>query len=343
MSNGAMTAPMVVRAGAGALRSSGPHHSGMYHPIFAHMPGLIVCVPSTPADAKGLMKSALRAGDPVIMLEPKALFASKGEVPVGEHYVPFGSARIARKGTRLTIVAAGQMVPCSLEAADLLAAHGIDVEIIDLRTIMPLDVGTIVESLKKTHHLLVVDEAWAMCGMGGEIAQAINELAFDELDAPVGRLHTLPTSHPFAPVLERAMLVDAVRIADGVHKVLAGTPPVPDHWHTTGIVAEAATAVAPVASAPAATNATQVMSASVTSGDEPIRMPFGDLTVSEGRLVKWLRAVGDTVKEGDVVAEIETDKAVVEIESPVAGVLSAIEQPVGAVVPMGGRIGTVRK
>ena len=93
MSNGEMSAPMVVRVGAGALRSSGPHHSGIYHPIFAHMPGLIVCVPSTPADAKGLMKTALRAGDPVIMLEPKALFASKGEVPAGEHYVPFGVAR----------------------------------------------------------------------------------------------------------------------------------------------------------------------------------------------------------------------------------------------------------
>eukprot|EP01036_Dinobryon_divergens_P054676 gene54676-73059_t len=280
---------MVVRAGAGALRSSGPHHSGSYHPIFAHMPGLIVCVPSTPADAKGLMKSALRGGDPVIMLEPKALFASKGEVPVGEHYVPFGSARIARAGTQLTIVAAGQMVPRSLEAADLLAAQGIDVEVIDLRTIMPLDVGSIVKSVTKTHHLLVVDEAWAMCGMGGEIAQTINELAFDELDAPVGRLHTAPTSHPFAPVLERAMLVDAARIVDGVRKVLAGTPPIPDHWHTTGIVAEEASAPPVVAAAAPVSSAPTV--APVADGDEPINMPFGDLTVSEGKLVKWLKAV----------------------------------------------------
>ncbi len=341
MSNGEMSAPMVVRAGAGALRSSGPHHSGSYHPIFAHMPGLIVCVPSTPADAKGLMKSALRGGDPVIMLEPKALFASKGEVPVGEHYVPFGSARIARAGTQLTIVAAGQMVPRSLEAADLLAAQGIDVEVIDLRTIMPLDVGSIVKSVTKTHHLLVVDEAWAMCGMGGEIAQTINELAFDELDAPVGRLHTAPTSHPFAPVLERAMLVDAARIVDGVRKVLAGTPPVPDHWHTTGIVAEEASAPPVLAAAAPVSSAPPV--APVADGDEPINMPFGDLTVSEGKLVKWLKAVGDPVRSGEVVAEIETDKAVVEIEAPANGILSAIEQPVGAVVPMGGRIGMVKK
>jgi len=344
MSNGDMTAPMVVRAGAGALRSSGPHHSGMYHPIFAHMPGLIVCVPSTPADAKGLMKTALRAGDPVIMLEPKALFASKGPVPDGDdHYVPFGSARIAREGTALTIVAAGQMVPRSLEAAENLSAQGIEVEVIDLRTIMPLDVGTIVESLKKTHRVLVVDEAWAMCGMGGEIAQAINELAFDELDGPVGRLHTAPTSHPFAPVLERAMLVDTARIMQGVRDVLAGTPPVPDHWYTTGIKAAAAAPVAaPAPVAPAPVAAPVPANANATD-DEAINMPFGDLTVSEGKLVKWHKAVGDTVAAGEVVAEIETDKTVVEIEAPIAGTLSAIDQVVGAVVPMGGRIGGIRK
>jgi 2-oxoisovalerate dehydrogenase E1 component len=343
MSNGEMNAPMVVRAGAGALRSSGPHHSGMYHPLFAHMPGLIVCVPSNPADAKGLMKTALRGADPVIMLEPKALFASKGPVPVGEdHYVPFGSARIARAGKDITIVAAGQMVARALEAADLLAAQGTDVEVVDLRTIMPLDVNTIVESVKKTHRLLVVDEAWAMCGMGGEIAQTINELAYDELDGPVGRLHTAPVSHPFAPVLERAMLIDAARIMDGVRNIIAGKAPVPDHWHTTGIVAEAAVAAPPPAPVPAPAPIAAPAPAASTD-DEPINMPFGDLTVSEGTLVKWLKAVGDTVKEGDVVAEIETDKAVVEIEAPASGTLSAIDQPVGAVVPMGGRIGGIRK
>ena len=181
------------------------------------------------------MKTALRAADPVIMLEPKALFASKGEVPVGEHYVPFGVARIARSGKDITIVAAGQMVQRTLEAADALAAQGVEAEIIDLRTIMPLDIDTIVASVKKTHRLLVVDEAWAMCGLGGEIAQSINELAFDELDAPPGRLHTAPTSHPFAPVLERAMLVDAARIERGALDVIAGLPPVPDHWYTVGI------------------------------------------------------------------------------------------------------------
>ncbi|WP_292135645.1 thiamine pyrophosphate-dependent enzyme [Mesorhizobium sp.] len=342
MTSGLMSAPMVVRVGAGALRSSGPHHSGIYHPIFAHMPGLIVCVPSTPADAKGLMKTALRAGDPVIMLEPKALFASKDEVPVGEHFVPFGVARIARTGTDISIVAAGQMVQRVLEAADLLAGEGIEAEVIDPRTIMPLDIDSIVASVRKTHRLLIVDEAWAMCGLGGEIAQAINELAFDELDAPPGRLHTAPTSHPFAPVLERAMLVDTARIAQGVRDVISGRPPVPDHWYMVGLksAVPAKPAPAPAKMVPPAPSAQPAVAA---SDDEPVTMPFGDLTVSEGTVIKWLKAVGDPVKEGELIAEIETDKAVVEIEAPVSGTLAAIDQPVGAVVPMGGRIGGIKK
>ena len=118
MSNGQMNAPVVVRVGSGALRSAGPHHSGCYHPMWAHIPGLIVCMPSSPADAKGLMKTALRASNPVIMLETKALFASKGEVPVGEHFVPFGVAEVVRQGTDITVVSAGQLVHRALEAAD---------------------------------------------------------------------------------------------------------------------------------------------------------------------------------------------------------------------------------
>ena len=181
-----------------------------------------------------------------------------------------------------------------------------------------------------------------MCGLGGEIAQAINELAFDELDAPPGRLHTAPTSHPFAPVLERAMLVDTTRIAEGVRDVIAGKPPVPDHWYTVGLKSAAApskTAPVPAKPQPPA----PADAPAITGDDEPVTMPFGDLTVSEGTVVKWLKAVGDAVKQGELIAEIETDKAVVEIEAPVSGTLSAIDQPVGAVVPMGGRIGGIKK
>jgi 2-oxoisovalerate dehydrogenase E1 component len=343
MSNGQMNAPVVIRVGAGAVRSAGPHHSGMYHPMWAHVPGLIVCLPSTPADAKGLMKSALRAADPVIMLETKALFATKGEVPTGEHFVPFGVARIARAGSDLTIAAAGQLVHRALEAAETLAREGIDCEVIDLRTIMPLDVETVARSVAKTHHLLVVDEGWAMCGVGAELGQAMNELAFDELDAPAARLHTEPMSHPLAPALERAMLVDADKIAEAARGCVSGRPPVPWHWRSASGGNAAVTAPSPSAPKPAVSPPSVPPSpAELPVDGEPITMPFGDLTVSEGKIVRWAKKEGEGVKAGELVAEIETDKAVVEIEAPVAGVLVRIEQPEGALVKMGGRIGVVR-
>lgn len=344
MSNGGMSAPFVLRASSGALRSSGPHHSGSYHPIFAHMPGLIVCLPSNPADAKGLMKTALRAADPVVFLEPKALFASKGEVPEGDHFVPFGVARIARPGNDITIVATGQLVGQAEAAAEALAGEGIDAEIIDPRTIMPFDIDTVVASVRKTHRLLVVDEAWAMCGLGGEIAQAVNELAFDELDAPPGRIHTEHMSHPFAPALEQAMLVNPERIAQAARDVIAGLPPVPRHWRSqsTGRPATIAPVSAPVAPKPAPVSAA-APAVATASDDEPILMPFGDLTVSEGTLIRWAKSKGDAVSEGELVAEIETDKAVVEIEAPASGVLHSVEAEVGQVIPMGARIGGIAK
>ncbi|MBZ9938420.1 dehydrogenase [Mesorhizobium sp. BR1-1-16] len=343
MSNGQMNAPFVVRVGAGTVRSAGPHHSGTYHPVWAHIPGLIVCMPATPADAKGLMKTALRAGDPVIMLEPKALFASKGEVPTGEHLVPFGVARIARPGRDITIAAAGQIVHRALEAAEKLAARGIEAEVIDLRTIMPLDVDTIAASVARTHRLLVADEGYGPFGVGGEIAQAINELAFDDLDAPVGRVHTEAMSHPLAPTLERAMIVDAERIVAAAEGVIAGRPLLPRRWYSIGGQPAAANASAPAVADPvkAAPEAPKAVVQAVIGEGEAITMPFGDLTISEGTIVRWLKAAGDPVQAGDLVAEIETDKAVVEIEAPVAGTLGPIEQDVGAVVPMGGRIGSV--
>ena len=349
MSNGQMNAPMVIRVGSGAVRSAGPHHSGTYHPMWAHVPGLIVCVPATPADAKGLMKTALRAGDPVLMLESKALFASKGEVPEGEHLVPFGVARIAREGRDITIVSAGQLVHRSLEAAEDLAKDGIEAEVIDLRTIMPLDVHTVARSVAKTHRLLIVDEAYAMCGVGAELGQAMNELAYDDLDAPVGRVHTQPLTHPLAPALERSMLVSTDRIVAGARDILAGRAPRPDHWRSPAAGGVAAPSPQPVAqpAAPTAKGEAKpaqpklAATAPATEGD-PITMPFGDLTISEGKIVRWAKKEGDPVKAGELVAEIETDKAVVEIEAPSGGVLG-IELLPGTVVPMGGRIGVIRQ
>src|SRR5204862_6734417 len=146
-----------------------------------------------------------------------------------------------RSGRNLTIASAGQLVHRALEAAERLAGEGIDCEVIDLRTIMPLDVETVAASVGKTHRLLIVDEGYAMCGVGAELGQAMNELAFDELDAPVARLHTDPLPHPLAPSLERAMLVDADRIAPAARDIVAGRPPIPWHRRTaqTGATASA--------------------------------------------------------------------------------------------------------
>lgn len=338
MSNGMMEAPMVVRVGSGAVRSAGPHHSGTYHPAWAHIPGLIVCLPSTPADAKGLMKTALNARDPVLMLETKALFATKGPVPKGDHYVPFGLARIAREGKDITIASAGQLVHRALEAAEILAGEGVSVEVIDLRTIQPLDVDTVAASVRKTHRLLVVDEGYAMFGVGAELAQSINELAFDELDGPVARLHTDPVPHPFAPVLERAMLVNTDAIANAVRRTIAGhADPIRRLGREAGgMAAPVAAPVKPVAVAKAA----QVQEIAVDG--EPVKMPFGDLTVSEGKLIRWVAAEGAKVEQGALVAEVETDKAVVEIEAPAAGIVGKHLFPEGTVVKMGATLTSIR-
>ncbi|MHB2166191.1 thiamine pyrophosphate-dependent enzyme [Alsobacter sp. R-9] len=349
MSNGQMVAPMVVRVGAGAVRSAGPHHSGTYHPSWAHIPGLIVCLPSTPADAKGLMKTALRAGDPVLMLETKALFASKGPVPEGDHLVPFGVARIAREGRDLTIASAGQLLHRSLEAAEALAAEGIEAEVIDLRTIQPLDVDTVAASVRKTHRLLVVDEAYALYGVGAELGQAIQELAFDHLDAPVARLHTRPMPHPFAPALERAMLVNVDQIARAARDLLDGRV-APSERLTAGGIGRSAAARAPAPAAPrpaapavTAPAAKPAAPAVDLPPGEPVKMPFGDLTVSEGKLVRWLKKAGEAVAAQEIVAEIETDKAVVEIESPAGGVMAALLHAEGDVVKMGETIAVIGK
>jgi len=337
MSNGQMNAPMVIRVGSGTIRSTGPHHSGTYHPIWAHIPGLIVCMPSNAADAKGLMKTALRAGDPVIMMEPKALFASRGPVPDGDHFVPFGVARIARPGRHLTIAACGQMVPRALEAAEALAGAGIEAEVIDLRTIQPLDVETVAESVCRTHHLLIVDEGWPMMGVGAELGQAMNELAFDQLDAPVARLHTAPVTHPFGPALERAMLVSADAIVARAQEVLAGKATPPWRWRGRRDGNQAPVAAPPVMKANA-----PIAAPVVAIAGEPITMPFGDLTVDSGRLVAWVVADGTRVRKGDTVAEIETDKAVVEIEAPADGVVAQMVRNAGTVIAMGGLIGVIR-
>ncbi|MEO5888941.1 MAG: dehydrogenase E1 component subunit alpha/beta [Ferruginibacter sp.] len=224
MSNGQLSVPMIIRAGAGQIKQAGPQHSGTFHSIWAHCPGLLVAVPSNPADAKGLMKTALRAGNPVIFLEPKALFSTKGPVPVGEHYVPFGKATIIADGNDITIVSFGQPVFRCMEAGALLKEEGISCEIIDLRTIVPLDVEAITASVGKTGRLLVVDEAYPVCSMGSEITSIIMENIFDKLKGPVGRLNKDNVPQPFSPVLETAVTITTQKVIDAVKAVMGGVP-----------------------------------------------------------------------------------------------------------------------
>ena len=342
MSNGAMAAPIVVRAPCGAVKSAGPQHSGTYHSLWSHLPGLIVAMPSNPADAKGLMKSALRGENPVLFLEPKALFSSKGKVPVGEHLEPFGVARMVRNGTTLTVVAAGRMVSLASEAAETLANEGITCDVIDLRTIVPLDLDTIIGSLTKTGRLLIVDEGYAAHGVGAEIAAAIGEQAFDALDGPVGRLQMDPVPHPFNPKLEEAVLPTVAKIVAAAHAVVRGEAPPQRRPRAMppGVDGKALPAV-PTANAPspAASKPPSPPDQTKPSDGEPITLPHGDLTVSEAKVLNWRKKPGDALSAGEIIAEVETDKAVLEVEAPAAGKLVRIAAPVGSTVKMGGLLG----
>jgi 2-oxoisovalerate dehydrogenase E1 component len=223
MSSGRLTMPIVLRGCIGIGGSSATHHSGNYYPIFSHLPGFRVVVPTTPRDAKGLMKSALRSDDPVLFLEHKLLLNAKGPVPEPEadELIPFGVASVRREGTDATVVAIGAMVPKTLQAAEVLAGEGVSIEVIDLRSIAPLDETTILESLRKTGRLLIVDEDFQPCGMGAEIAAIAMEKAFDDLDAPVQRLNGLFTPVPYSPALEAVVTLSNEQILQGIRDLLA--------------------------------------------------------------------------------------------------------------------------
>lgn len=206
MSHGRLKMPVVLRGCFGIGHSAATHHSGSYYPMFAHFPGLRVVVPSRPYDAKGLFAHALKCDDPVIFLEHRELLSMRGNVPEENYEIPFGSAAVLREGTDVTVVALAQMVYRTLQAASLLAEQGISVEVIDPRTVAPLDIATILKSVSKTGRLLVVDETYAPFGLGAEIATQIVELGFDELDAPIRRLHGSHTPTPYSPTLENVIV-----------------------------------------------------------------------------------------------------------------------------------------
>ncbi|MCX6045535.1 MAG: alpha-ketoacid dehydrogenase subunit beta [Chloroflexi bacterium] len=202
MSGGKLKVPMVLRTTLGATRRSAAQHSQSLHAWFSHVPGLIVAIPSTPYDAKGLMKSAIRNDNPVAIFEDKMLYQLKGPVPEGEYLIPFGVADIKREGTDITLVATSSMVQVALEAATLLADLGISAEVVDPRTTTPLDKQTLIDSAKKTSRAIVIDEGYEQYGVTAEIASVIADGAFYYLDAPVKRMGAMNVPVPFSPVLE---------------------------------------------------------------------------------------------------------------------------------------------
>ena len=220
MSGGQMRCPIVFRGPNGAASRVGAQHSQNYGPWYAAVPGLIVIAPYDSADAKGLLKAAIRSEDPVVFLENELVYGRSFDVPKVDDYVlPIGKARIVREGKDVTLVSYSIGVGVALEAAETLAGEGIDAEVIDLRTLRPLDTATVLESVKKTNRLVVVEEGWPVCSIASEIAAVVMEQGFDDLDAPVLRVTNEDVPLPYAANLEKAALIDAARVVEVVKKV----------------------------------------------------------------------------------------------------------------------------
>lgn len=221
MTNGMVSVPVVMRAPICGGIGIGAQHSKSLEAWFVHVPGIKVVMPSTAADAKGLLKSAVRDDNPVLFLEHRLLYAQKGPVPDEEYLVPIGSAEIKRTGTDLTVVATGRTVSMALSVADKLSARGIEIEVIDPRTLKPLDRSTVSESVRKTHRLVVVNEGWSTCGYAAEIMSVVIEDCFWDLDAPIKRVCNKDTPMPVATTLERTVMVSEEEILSACLEVAA--------------------------------------------------------------------------------------------------------------------------
>ena len=220
MSGGQFTVPIVFRGPTGSAGMLSSQHSQAFENWYANCPGLKVVVPSNPYDAKGLLKSAIRDNDPVIFMESEQMYGEKGEIPEGEYLIPIGVADIKRAGTDVTIVSFGKIIKTAFAAAEELQREGISCEIIDLRTVRPIDYKCIIESVKKTNRLVVVEEAWPLASISSEIAFNVQKNAFDYLDAPVIRVTCADVPLPYAPTLIEASLPNAARVIKAVKEVM---------------------------------------------------------------------------------------------------------------------------
>ncbi|MFM7027322.1 MAG: pyruvate dehydrogenase complex E1 component subunit beta [Chakrabartia sp.] len=219
MSGGQMRCPIVFRGPNGAASRVGAQHSQNYAPWYASVPGLVVIAPYDAADAKGLLKAAIRSEDPVVFLENELVYGRSFDVPAGEHIVPIGKARTMRAGRDVTIVSYSIGVGIALEAAETLAEEGIEAEVLDLRTLRPLDKGAVLESLSRTNRLVIVEEGWPQCSIASEIMAIAMEEGFDDLDAPIARVTNVDVPLPYANNLEKLALVTAARTVEAVRKV----------------------------------------------------------------------------------------------------------------------------
>ncbi|WP_299203359.1 pyruvate dehydrogenase complex E1 component subunit beta [Brumimicrobium sp.] len=220
MSGGQYHCPIVFRGGNGTAGQLAATHSQSFESMYAHFPGLKAVTPSNPADAKGLLKSAIRDEDPVVFFESEKMYGDKGEIPEGEYLIPIGLADVKRKGKDVTIVSFGKIIKEAYKAADELQKEGIECEVIDLRTVRPIDYGTVVESIKKTNRCVVVEESWPLASISSEMAYHLQRYAFDYLDAPVMRVTQSDTPFPFSPTLMEEALPNVDRIIKAVKATL---------------------------------------------------------------------------------------------------------------------------
>ncbi|MCL5006073.1 MAG: pyruvate dehydrogenase complex E1 component subunit beta [Acidobacteria bacterium] len=219
MSGGQCGVPMVVRGPGGAGHQLAAQHSQALESWYCHIPGLKVVTPATPRDAKGLLKSSIRDNNPVIFIESEVLYGLKGEVPEEEYTIPLGVAEVKRPGNDVTLIAHSKMVHVALQAAADLEGEGIDAEVIDPRTLRPLDTDTIIQSVRKTNRAVVVEEGWNYCGVGAQVVDTIQHQAFDYLDAPVLRVTGADVPMPYSKPLEHLCLPDKTRVIEAVHRV----------------------------------------------------------------------------------------------------------------------------
>jgi len=220
MSGGQLSVPIVIRGPGSAAHQLGAQHSQSLEAWFCHVPGLKVIAPAVPSDAKGLLKSAIRDPNPVIFIEAQLLYATKGQVPDAEYTLPIGQAEIKRTGTDATLVAYSKMLLLALEAAEDLAKEGIQAEVVDVRTLKPLDLETIVHSVKKTGRLVIIEEGWRVAGLGAQIAESVYADAFDYLDAPIVRVTGEDVPMPYARPLEDLAIPDKARVLAAVRKIV---------------------------------------------------------------------------------------------------------------------------